>query len=222
MYIREALDQGFILFSSSPAATGFFFVKKKDGSLKPCIDYRGLNTITIKDRHPLPLMNTSLDSLAHATIFTRLDLRNAYNLIRIREGANGRLPSVSSAAIGSIWSSPFWDSRISIVASSGTSVKSCRHSPISHIQLNDPAHSSSHQTPSKLLKNSPRDSPQLLSKISSISDKPNNSTLFRPCFLNNLISTFPTDLAPKPESWCPLSSTFLHCSYHRARLHHSS
>uniref|UniRef100_A0A1A7Z1B0 ribonuclease H n=1 Tax=Iconisemion striatum TaxID=60296 RepID=A0A1A7Z1B0_9TELE len=65
---------------------GFFFVKKKEGTLHPCIDYRGLNQVTIKDRHPLPLLNTVLDSLLQASIFTRLDLPNAYNLVRIREG----------------------------------------------------------------------------------------------------------------------------------------
>ncbi|KAL0147394.1 hypothetical protein M9458_057305, partial [Cirrhinus mrigala] len=70
----------------SPAAAGFFFVKKKDGGLRPCVDYRGLNQITIKNRHPLPLTNTALDALSGAHFFTKLDLRSAYNLVRIREG----------------------------------------------------------------------------------------------------------------------------------------
>ncbi|KAI2652567.1 Transposon Tf2-9 polyprotein [Labeo rohita] len=72
--------------SSSPAAAGFFFVKKKDGGLRPCVDYRGLNQITVKNRHPLPLTNTALDALSGAHFFTKLDLRSAYNLVRIREG----------------------------------------------------------------------------------------------------------------------------------------
>ncbi|KAL0201043.1 hypothetical protein M9458_004230, partial [Cirrhinus mrigala] len=85
-YVAEGLRAGTIHPSSSPAAAGFFFVKKKDGGLRPCVDYRGLNQITIKNRHPLPLTNTALDALSGARFFTKLDLRSAYNLVRIREG----------------------------------------------------------------------------------------------------------------------------------------
>ncbi|KAI2646936.1 Retrotransposon-like protein 1 [Labeo rohita] len=58
----------------------------KDGGLRPCVDYRGFNQITVKNRHPLPLTNTTLDALSGAHFFTKLDLRSAYNLVRIREG----------------------------------------------------------------------------------------------------------------------------------------
>ncbi|KAI2668703.1 Transposon Ty3-I Gag-Pol polyprotein [Labeo rohita] len=85
-YVAEGLWAGTIRPSSSPVAAGFFFVKKKDGGLRPCVDYRGLNQITIKNRHPLPLTNTALDALSGARFFTKLDLRSAYNLVRIREG----------------------------------------------------------------------------------------------------------------------------------------
>ncbi len=85
-YINKALDSGFIRPSTSPAGAGFFFVGKKDGSLRPCIDYRGLNRITVKNRYPLPLMTTAFELLQGATIFTKLDLRNAYHLVRIRAG----------------------------------------------------------------------------------------------------------------------------------------
>ncbi|KAL1268467.1 hypothetical protein QQF64_033830 [Cirrhinus molitorella] len=85
-YIQEELAKGFIRPSTSPASAGFFFVKKKDGGLRPCIDYRALNDITIKFRYPLPLVPSALEQLRTATIFTKLDLRSAYNLIRIREG----------------------------------------------------------------------------------------------------------------------------------------
>ena len=64
----------------------FFFVAKKDGSLRPCIDYSLLNDITIKNCYPLPLMSSVFDQLHQAKIFTKLDLRNAYHLVRIREG----------------------------------------------------------------------------------------------------------------------------------------
>ncbi|KAG1935783.1 retrotransposable element [Pimephales promelas] len=69
-----------------PAGAGFFFVGKKDGSLRPCIDYRGLNNITVKNTYPLPLMSSAFERLQGASIFTKLDLRNAYHLVRIREG----------------------------------------------------------------------------------------------------------------------------------------
>ncbi len=85
-YIRESLQAGLILHSSSPAAAGFFFVQKKDGSLCPCIDYRVLNDITVKNRYPLPLMSSAFELLQGARVFTKLDLRNAYHLVRIREG----------------------------------------------------------------------------------------------------------------------------------------
>ena len=85
-YVDEALRQGFIRPSTSPVSAGFFFVEKKDGGLRPCIDYRALNNITIKYRYPLPLVPSALEQLRGARYFTKLDLRSAYNLVRIREG----------------------------------------------------------------------------------------------------------------------------------------
>lgn len=85
-YIETSLQAGLIRPSSSPAGAGFFFVDKKDGSLRPCIDYSPLNEITIKNRYPLPLISSAFELLQDANIFTKLDLRNAYHLVRIREG----------------------------------------------------------------------------------------------------------------------------------------
>lgn len=85
-FIEASLAVGIIPPSSSPAGAGFFFVDKKDKSLCPCIDYRGLNDITVKNRYPLPLMSTAFEHLQEARIFTKLDIRNAYHLVRIREG----------------------------------------------------------------------------------------------------------------------------------------
>ncbi len=62
-YIREALNQGFICPSSSPAASSFFFVGKKDGGLRPCIDYRALNSQTVKLPYQLPLIPATLEEL---------------------------------------------------------------------------------------------------------------------------------------------------------------
>ncbi|KAF7640779.1 hypothetical protein LDENG_00014940, partial [Lucifuga dentata] len=85
-YIQDSLKAGIIRPSSSPTGAGFFFVEKKDHSLRPCIDYRGLNNITIKNRYPLPLIASAFELLQGAQVFTKLDLRNAYHLVRIREG----------------------------------------------------------------------------------------------------------------------------------------
>lgn len=86
IYIDENLKKGFIRPSTSPAGAGIFFVEKKDHSLRPCIDYRELNKVTIKNRYPLPLVPELFQRLGSAVIFSKLDLRGAYNLIRIREG----------------------------------------------------------------------------------------------------------------------------------------
>lgn len=85
-YISSSLASGIIRPSTSPLAAGFFFVAKKDGSLRPCIDYRQLNEITVKNKYPLPLLASTFEPLAEASVFSKLDLRNAYHLIRIREG----------------------------------------------------------------------------------------------------------------------------------------
>ena len=85
-YLAESLAAGIIRLSSSLAGAGFFFVGKKDGTLRPCIDYRGINAMTVRNRYPLPLMDSAFELLQGATIFTKLDLRNAYHLVRIREG----------------------------------------------------------------------------------------------------------------------------------------
>lgn len=85
-WITENLEKTFIRPSKSPAAAPIFFVPKKDGSLRPCIDYRLLNANTIPDRYPLPLIPELMDQVRGAIFFTILDLKGAYNLIRIRSG----------------------------------------------------------------------------------------------------------------------------------------
>ena len=60
-------------------------MSKKDGSLRPCIDYRQLNAITIKNKYPIPPLSSTFEPLSHATVFTKLDLRNGYHLVWIRE-----------------------------------------------------------------------------------------------------------------------------------------
>ncbi|KAH6563597.1 hypothetical protein BASA62_008432 [Batrachochytrium salamandrivorans] len=84
-WIQDNLRKGFIRNSSSPHGAPCFFVKQKD-KLRLCMDYRGLNKNTVKDRNPIPLISELLRTLSTGKIFTTLDLRGAYNLLRIKEG----------------------------------------------------------------------------------------------------------------------------------------
>ncbi|CAJ0961395.1 unnamed protein product [Ranitomeya imitator] len=84
-YITESLAKGHIRPSSSPIAAGFFFVKK-DGGLRPCLDFRELNQITVRDSFSLPLIPDLFNQIVGAKWFSKLDLRVAYNLIRMKEG----------------------------------------------------------------------------------------------------------------------------------------
>lgn len=85
-YLDTSLDKGWIQRSISEAGAPVLFVPKKDGTLRLCVDYRGLNAVTIKNRTPLPLVGETLDRLRRAKRFTKLDLKDAYHRIRIRSG----------------------------------------------------------------------------------------------------------------------------------------
>lgn len=85
-YLSESLTSGLICPSSLPIGTEFFFVKKKDSSPRPCIDYRGLYEITARNKYPLPLLEAAYVLLQRAHLFTELDLRNTYHPVRIRSG----------------------------------------------------------------------------------------------------------------------------------------
>jgi len=85
-FINENLTNGFIRSMSSPHEALVLFVKKKDGSLQLCVDFRSLNKIMKKDRYPLPLISDLLDSPCKACIYTKIDLQYAYHLVRIAKG----------------------------------------------------------------------------------------------------------------------------------------
>ena len=85
-YIETNLKNGFIRTSMSPAGAPILFDRKPDGSLRLCVDYPGLNNLSIKNRYPLPLIGEYLDRLGRAKRFTQLDLTSAYHRMRIREG----------------------------------------------------------------------------------------------------------------------------------------
>ena len=87
--LRKQLDElrelGFIRPSSSPWGAPVLFVKKKDGSLRLCVDYRELNKVTIKNRYPLPRIDDLFDQLREAQFFSKIDLRSGYHQVRVRE-----------------------------------------------------------------------------------------------------------------------------------------
>ncbi|ESK81074.1 pro-pol protein, partial [Moniliophthora roreri MCA 2997] len=86
-FLAENLRKGYIWKSKSPMASPFFFVGKKEkGKLRPTQDYRRLNHGTVKNAYPLPLVSDLIDRLNGATVFSKLDLRNGYNNVRIKDG----------------------------------------------------------------------------------------------------------------------------------------
>ncbi len=86
IFLDKHLETGAIQPSSSPHGAPVLFVPKKSGALRLCVDFRGLNRITKKDRYPLPLISDLLDAPKKAKLYTKLDLRHAYHLVRIAEG----------------------------------------------------------------------------------------------------------------------------------------
>ncbi|KAL0286611.1 UNVERIFIED_CONTAM: Retrovirus-related Pol polyprotein from transposon [Sesamum angustifolium] len=85
--LEELLDKGFIRPSILPWGAPVLFVKKKNGSMRLCIDYRQLNRITIKNKYPLPRIDDLLDQLKGATVFSKINLRSGYWQLRVEEGS---------------------------------------------------------------------------------------------------------------------------------------
>ncbi|KAL0540047.1 hypothetical protein IC582_024275 [Cucumis melo] len=83
--LQELLDKGFVRPSVSPWGAPVLFVKKKDGSMRLCIDYRELNKVTVKNRYPLPRIDDLFDQLQGATVFSKIDLRSGYHQLRIKD-----------------------------------------------------------------------------------------------------------------------------------------
>jgi hypothetical protein len=82
--LQDLLDKGFIRPSASPWGCPALFVKKKDNSLRLCVDYRPLNAVTIKNKYPLPRIDILFDQLAGAKVFSKIDLHSGYHQIKIQ------------------------------------------------------------------------------------------------------------------------------------------
>ena len=98
-FLDENLKSGRIRPSKSPQASPFFFIKKKDGTLRPIQDYRKLNEGTIKNRYPIPLIQELLDKTKMSNYFTKLDVRWGYNNIRIKEGDEWKAAFVTNQGL---------------------------------------------------------------------------------------------------------------------------
>jgi hypothetical protein len=85
-YLDDHLQKGFIRPSNSPAAAPVLIARKPGGGIRICVDYRGLNNVTVKNRYPIPLIRETLDALCHAKVYTKLDITAAFNRIRIAPG----------------------------------------------------------------------------------------------------------------------------------------
>ena len=85
-YLEENLKNGRIRHSKSPAGAPILFVPKKDGTLRLCVDYRGLNKITEKNRYLLPLITKILDRISRCIFFSKIDVKDTYYRIQIKEG----------------------------------------------------------------------------------------------------------------------------------------
>ncbi|GKE92398.1 putative reverse transcriptase domain-containing protein, partial [Tanacetum coccineum] len=84
-HLKELQEKGFIRPSHSPWGAPVFFVKKKDGAMRMCINYKELNKLTIKNRYPLPRIDDLFDQLQGACCFSKIDLRSRYHQLRVKE-----------------------------------------------------------------------------------------------------------------------------------------
>ncbi|PKI60687.1 hypothetical protein CRG98_018934 [Punica granatum] len=83
--LQELLEKGFIRPSVSPWGAPVLFVKKKDGSLRLCIDYQQLNRVTLRNKYPLPRIDDLFDQLHGANVFSKIDLRSGYHQLKIKD-----------------------------------------------------------------------------------------------------------------------------------------
>jgi len=121
-FIDENVAMGFIRPSRSPHGAPVLFIRKKDGSLRVCCDFRGINRVLKKDRYPLPLINDLLDAPRKARIYTKIDLWHAYHLVCIAAGDEWK--TMFRTRYGSV-SSIYFILLTTIATSNGSSIPLC-------------------------------------------------------------------------------------------------
>ncbi len=99
VFLEENLATGRIRPSKSPWGAPFFFVKKKDGKLRPVQDYRKLNTLTVKNKYPLPLISEIFDKLKDSQYFSKLDIRWGYNNVRMKQGDEAKAAFITNRGL---------------------------------------------------------------------------------------------------------------------------
>ena len=98
-FIKEHVQKGYIRPSKSPYAAPFFFIKKKDGRLRPVQDYRCLNEWTIRNRYPLPLISELISRVQGASLFSKFDIHWGYNNVRIKEGEEWKAAFITNQGL---------------------------------------------------------------------------------------------------------------------------
>ena len=83
--LKELLDKGFVPPSVFPWGAPILFVKKKDGTLRMCIDYRQINKLTVKNKYPFQRIEDLFDQLKGVSVFSKIDLRSGYYQLRVKE-----------------------------------------------------------------------------------------------------------------------------------------
>ena len=106
--VQEMLKNEIIELSSSPWASPVVLVKKKDNSIRFCIDYRRLNEVTVKDSYPLPRIDSSLDALSGSSCFSTLDLASGYWQVGLSEEAKEKSAFITNSGLFQSWSHVFW------------------------------------------------------------------------------------------------------------------
>lgn len=84
--LEHVLEKRFVRPSASPLGVSVLLVKKKDGSMRLCVDCRHLNKVMIKNKHPLPRIDDLMDKLMGASVFRKIDLRSGYHQIKVKDG----------------------------------------------------------------------------------------------------------------------------------------
>ena len=105
--VNKMLKEGIIKPSTSPWSSPVVLVKKKDGKIRFCVDYRALNSVTVKDKYPLPLINDALECLSHCKLFTTLDCVSGYWQVPLEEEDKSKTAFITRDGLFEFETMPF-------------------------------------------------------------------------------------------------------------------